>query len=176
LLSSVPVSVDTCTLLNILASGVARRLFSHLSAECIIADAVSRESLFLRSRMSGSPAERIDLSPLLSEGILKVCQADTPQEEALYVQLASDLDDGEALSLAISVTRGYGFATDDRKAARLAKSLGLVKIYTTPDIVSSCSDIDYREVLTAIEFRARFYPAADHPLHPWWMKEKVIIP
>jgi predicted nucleic acid-binding protein len=175
LLSSVPVSVDTCTLINILASGVARRLFSHLSGECIISEAVSRESLFLRSRTSGSPAESIDLSPLLSEGILKVCQADTPQEEALYVQLASDLDDGEALSLAISVTRGYGFATDDRKAARLAKSLGLVKIYTTPDIVSSCSDIDYREVLMAIEFRARFYPGADHPLYPWWMKEKGIV-
>jgi hypothetical protein len=33
---------------------------------------------------------------LLASGMLNICSAETPDEEALYVELASQLDDGEA--------------------------------------------------------------------------------
>jgi len=168
LLISRPVLIDTCTLINVLASGAPDVVLGHLSAECLISEAVSQESLFLRSEVLGSPAEQIDLTPLIQGGILKSCQAETPKEEELYVQLASELDDGEALSLAIGVIRGHAFATDDRKAARIAKQLGLVDIISTPDILFSCPNIDVRGALRAIEFRARFVPGKDHPLWGWW--------
>jgi predicted nucleic acid-binding protein len=169
LLSTRPVSIDTCTLINVLASGVAEILLQQLSAERLISEAVSRESLFLRSALVGQPPQRIDLNPFIHAGYLKVCQAETVDEEELYVHLASELDDGEAMSVAISVSRGHALATDDRKATRLAKQLGLLYIYSTPDIIASCSGINLPEVLGAIEFRARFVPALDHPLRDWWV-------
>jgi predicted nucleic acid-binding protein len=172
LLISRPASIDTCTLINILASGAPDLVLGHLSSECLISEAVSSESLFLRSQVPGAPVERIDLKPLIETGILTVCQAETPDEEELYVQLASELDDGEALSLAISALRGHAFVTDDRKATRIAKQLGLVDILSTPDLLFSCPDIDIRTVLRAIEFRARFVPSEDHPLWAWWSSNR----
>ena len=89
MLISRPASIDTCTLINILASGAPDIVLGHLSSECLISEAVSSESLFLRSQVPGAPVERIDLKPLIETGILTVCQAETPDEEELYVQLAS---------------------------------------------------------------------------------------
>lgn len=172
MLISRPVLIDTCTLINVLASGVPNVVLGHLSPECLISEAVSNESLFLRSQVPGSPAERIDLTPLLQTGILKICQAESLEEEELYVQLASELDDGEALSLAISAIRGHAFVSDDRKATRIAKQLGLVDIFSTPDILSSCPNIDIRATLRAIEFRARFVPSKEHPLWEWWSSNR----
>jgi len=172
LLSSRPVSIDTCTLINLLASGVGEVLLHNLSAERLISEAVSRESLFLRSPTAGQPPERIDLNPLIQSGSLTVCRAETEEEEELYVQLAAELDDGEALSIAISISRGHALATDDRKAIRIAKQLGVVELITTPDIVASCSGIELIEVLQTIEFRARFSPSSDHPLRAWWTAHK----
>ena len=169
LLSSRPVSIDTCTLINLLASGFGEVLLHNLSAERLISEAVSRESLFLRSPTAGQPPERIELNPLIQSGSLTVCRAETEEEEELYVRLASELDDGEALSVAISICRGHALATDDRKAIRIAKQLGVAELFTTPQIVASCSGIELLEVLQAIEFRARFSPSSDHPFHAWWI-------
>lgn len=63
--------------------------------------AVLEESLYLRATDTSLPPERIDLSRLLASGMLNICSAETPDEEALYVELASQLDDGKALSMAL---------------------------------------------------------------------------
>lgn len=168
LLTSRPAAVDTCSLINALASGVPLLLLEQLAPERWIAESVSRESLYLRSAVAGSTPEPIDLTLILRSGHLALCQAETAQEEELYVQLASELDDGEAMSLAIAVQRNYAFVTDDRKAIRLARELGVQEIVGTPELVRACAGINHREVLKAIEERARFSPSLDHPLRTWW--------
>ena len=64
----------------------------------MISEAVLEESLCLRATDTSLPPERINFSRLLASGQLNICSAETPDEEALYVELASQLDDGEALS------------------------------------------------------------------------------
>lgn len=171
MLSAAPVLVDTCTLINLEATGEPELLLAALSDSCMLCDVVSRESIFLRAEQQDLPAQRIDLDPLFQAGILHPCQAETPEEEALYVALAAELDDGEALSLAISSVRGYGLATDDRKARRLAGELGSVPLFSTAEILrsmNSWSDEKMRETIRRIEFRARFMPHPTMPLSDWW--------
>jgi hypothetical protein len=173
LLSLQPVSVDTCTLLNVLASGIPDRLLSTLSPRCMVSDAVLRESLYLRALDPTLPPERVDLSGLIDSGLLQVCSTETSAEESLYVELASELDDGEALSLALSLSRHFGLATDDRKATRIARERGVVEIYGTPEILQACSGIEIAEAIRLIEYRARFSPASGTSLRDWWLRMKV---
>jgi predicted nucleic acid-binding protein len=170
-LSADPVLIDTCTLINLLASGEPELLVSGLSSICMVCEAVSRESLFLRAEQENAPPERITLDPLFASGILHPCQAQSPEEETLYVSLAAELDDGEALSLAISSVRGYGLATDDRKARRLANEIGSVRLFSTAEILHSIAPLDstrIREIIRRIESRARYMPHRGTPLSDWW--------
>ena len=176
MLSDHPVLVDTCTLINLQASGEPELLLGGLSQTCIVCDVVSRESIFLRSEQKDLPPERINLDPLFQAAVLRPCRAETPEEEALYVALAAELDDGEALSLAISSVRGFGLATDDRKARRLATEIGSVPLFSTAEIlhsINSLSDEVVREMIRRIEFRARFTPHPTMPLSDWWRSHRI---
>jgi predicted nucleic acid-binding protein len=171
MLSDSPVLVDTCTLINLQASGESELLLRGLSETCMVCDAVSRESIFLRAEQKDLPPQRIDLAPFFQARILHACNAETPEEEAVYVALAAELDDGEALSLAISSVRGYGLATDDRKARRIAAEIGSVPLFSTAEIlrsISSFTEESMRKIIRRIEFRARFIPHPSMPLSDWW--------
>ena len=91
----------------------------------------------------------------------------------MYVDLATQIDDGEAMALAIAKSRSWAVSTDDRKAKRIADELS-VKVLTTPEIVKRWADLarpsldDLRQTLQLIETRASFFPSANHPLHSWW--------
>jgi hypothetical protein len=138
----------------------------------MVSDAVLRESLYLRALDPALPPERVDLRRLTDSGLLKVCSTETSAEESLYVELAAELDDGEALSLALSLSRGFGLATDDRKATRIARERGIVEIFGTPEILHACPDINIPEAIRLIEYRARFSPALGASLRDWWLKTK----
>jgi predicted nucleic acid-binding protein len=169
LLSPTPVLIDTSTLLNLLASGFPERLLTTLCPQCLISDVVLQESLYLRATDPSLPPERVDLSRLIEFKILTVCYAETPEEEALYVELAAQLDDGEAMSLALSASRGFGLATDDRKATRLANDRGIQSIYGTPEILQACFDLNVSNAIQLIEYRARFSPPSGSPFRDWWL-------
>jgi predicted nucleic acid-binding protein len=115
----------------------------------------------------------IDLTPHVSDGLLHLCDLQDQAEIELFVQLATTLDDGEAASMAIAKTRGWGLATDDRKARRIAGQLG-VNVVTTAELVKSWSentnatDNDVAQVLQNIQSFARFIPHKTMPLHKWW--------
>jgi hypothetical protein len=135
----------------------------------MISEVVLQESLYLRATDTSLPPERVDLSRFLASGLLNICSAETPDEEALYVELASQLDDGEALSMALSISRNFGLATDDRKAIRIAKERGVLGIYGTPEILQACPDLNVSEAIQLIEYRARFSPPAGSPFRDWWL-------
>jgi hypothetical protein len=98
----------------------------------------------------------------------------------LYVRFAADLDDGEAMSLAICHSRSYALATDDRKARRMAGAIKAcpVRLVSTGQTLrnwagtSAPPDSDVKRVLSAIERRARFLPPGDAPSYQWWMERR----
>jgi predicted nucleic acid-binding protein len=117
----------------------------------------------------------VSVEPLLRSGILQLTEREGHEEAELFVEFASSVDDGEAMSLAICVSRGYALATDDRKARRVAADAS-VPLTATSEIIShwasqgSPSDEDVRRVLSDIEARGRFSPWAGYPLRDWWLK------
>jgi len=111
-------------------------------------------------------------------GILAECDVESVRESELYVQLAADLDDGEAMALALAAARGWLLATDNRKPRRRAAEMG-VSVITTPELMKRWVDLneipdgELRAALGRIRDQARFVPTDDFPLHPWWVNHLV---
>jgi predicted nucleic acid-binding protein len=87
-----------------------------------------------------------------------------------FLQFAGELGDGEAMSLAIALHRGWVLATDDNKAAKMAAAES-VETISTPEIIKDWTELDesnlanLRTVLRAIEERARFKPPRNSRLY-----------
>ncbi len=63
--------------------------------------------------------------PATSLNWLKRVKLRGPKERGLFTQMRLRLGEGEASSLAIAVSRGYSFLTDDMKARRVAQTAGV---------------------------------------------------
>ena len=170
-----PIILDTCVLINLLASDEADAILLSLGVACHVCAAVSRETMYLRSEGLQGQREPTDLSPLFASGMLQLCDLQGQAEEDLYVGYAADLDDGEAMSLAISQFRGYCLATDDRKTRRLARETGLnIVLLTTAEILRVWAEQNkpvpaaLATAIQRISSRARFVPPPEDPNYSWW--------
>ena len=164
-------------LLSILATGRAGEVLRIFGASVGVCSAVVAETLFLRAENPSDAPEHVSLDPLIDAGLLQRHELTGDTEQALYVQLAADLDDGAAMTLAIAYRRGLIEAIDDREARRIAREqLGEeLLLFRTTDTVHAwleTSEIDRSsagKLLRRIESVARYRPANDDPLHKWWV-------
>lgn len=169
-----PVVFDASVLLNLLATRQPAKLIRSLGSQGLVCSAVADEALYIRSERLGEPPELVNLQPLLDTGVLEICELQGDEEYGLYVRYAMNLDDGEAMSLAICAARGHAVATDDRKARRLASLSHQIELLGTPEILQCWASVEQpdaqqiREVLRRIEVSARFHPNANDPLRAWW--------
>jgi predicted nucleic acid-binding protein len=177
LLSDTPVVIDASTLINLAASEKLVELLSCLSAVRSICTIVKNECLYLRSS-DGTKIESISPSHWITDGLLSECQLQADEEER-FVVFAAQIDDGEAMSLAIAEGRACALATDDRKACRIATAAN-IKTISTLQIVQEWSKdkepLDIAKVLSAIERRARFRPPTDDPQFKWWADSLNLAP
>jgi predicted nucleic acid-binding protein len=177
----VPIILDASVALNLLATGVGLSVLESLEVNCFVCSAVVDETIYVRNDDPAEPREAVSIDPWLPSGTVKVVNPDTSLEEELYVKFAADLDDGEAMSLAICRARGYALATDDRKARRIAGQLALpsVQLLSTSQLVhhwavrTGAAPGELKRILSAIELRARFIPPHDDPLREWWMRTRT---
>jgi len=167
--------VDACCLINLCAAGELRERLSLIGVNWYVPTAVSAESLFLHFEQADGTINKspLNLQHFIDDGVLKPCEAQPGEELDLYVDLATRLDDGEAMALAIAKTRSWTLSTDDRKAKRVAHELS-VTVLTTPDLMKRWADTaapsahELRGSLRRIEQRASFFPSARDTLHSWW--------
>jgi len=116
----------------------------------------------------------IDLEPIITAGLLHECDLKGEEENELFVQMATKLDDGEAVCFALAKSRGWVLATDERPTENLAKKHG-VTIITTPELVkqwadkTKASEEEVARVLWNIQTYAHYFPRKTLPLHSWWM-------
>ena len=171
------VLLDCSVLLNILATGRADEVLRTFHAGVGLCAAVAAETLFLRGENPSDAPESISLDPLIGAGLLQRHDLESDDEKAMYVQLAADLDDGEAMTLAIAHRRGLSAATDDRKARRIARERfgDKLPLLRTTDIVhawletAQIDEASAGKLLKRIESIAHYKPANDDPLREWWM-------
>jgi predicted nucleic acid-binding protein len=166
---------DSSVLINIFATNNAEEILRSFTYGVGICTAVQAETLYLRSDEPGRPPVPIILEPLLLTGALQVIKMETEAESTLYVDLAADLDDGEAMTLAIAPHRGFLAATDDRKARRVAvERLGLNGLLRTSDLIyrwatrANPTPEVVGRMLRRVQDVARFQPPNDDPLGDWW--------
>ena len=137
-----------------------------------VADVVVREALFIRHIVDGEfERERVNLFPLIESGLLTVVQADNEEELLTFIDLAVDLDDGEAMSAALALNRNWVLVTDDRKAERLLE--GRVQLRPTLAVIRDWAEAhqitndELRIALIGVDQRG-YRPAGSHSHRDWW--------
>jgi predicted nucleic acid-binding protein len=171
------VVIDACCMINLYAAGDLRNRLISPGRKWYVPSVVIRESLFIYEvQPDGSTSKiSIELQSLIDDGALHACDASEGVELDLYVDFASQIDDGEAMALAIAHTRGWTVATDDRKAIRLATKHS-ISVITTPELMKSWADAtnptakELQQAINRIETLATFFPPSRHHLHEWWNK------
>lgn len=168
--------IDACCTINLYAAGNLLTLLPALGAEWHVAENVIAEAGFIRKPDPDDEKklvkEPINLKPALDLGVLRACTA-TEDELALFVALAVEVDDGEAMCLAIAQSRGWTLTTDDRKARRVAGQRG-VTLLSTPELLkqwattTAASEEEVARVLLNIQTFARFRPHRSLPATDWW--------
>lgn len=171
MLSEKPTILDASSIINIAASGHAKEIMAIVSEQVFVCSYVrEKECLYLRS-INEDAVETIQLTEWQQAGILQSCDLNALEEE-LFLVYASQVDDGEAMSLAIAKARGLTLITDDRKAQRLATSDG-ISLLTSPQILHAWAAGQHpsiiSDVLKVVERRARYRPSEGDPLNAWWI-------
>lgn len=165
--------LDTCCFINVYASGQATALLKAVGGTVVIPEAVKREALYLAPPHPDEKPTPVVIDHVITELNLQVVAPANEEELALYVALAPELDDGEAMGLALAKERGLVLMTDERKARRKAVHLG-VQVLTTCDVVALWSeaapDSDVTEVVRNIGVRARYAPGPKDPKYDWWVR------
>lgn len=169
---------DSSVLLNLLAADCLEEIVSETEWEIAICTAVRNETKKLRDTDTGEMVT-IDIEPLIASGIIQLIEMDDENEPTLYVQQASIVDDGEAMSIAIAANRGLELAIDDKQALNHVKrTFPNVQLWTTPEILKHWSDTAdvtierLRDAIVNIETRSRYFPAKSHILANWWRTAK----
>jgi hypothetical protein len=141
--------------------------------------AVQSELKFIRQPDPADPKKVIsvpvDLAPLISAGVLTICQPDIREELDLFTQYATLFrSDGEAMCMSVAESRGWLIATDDKKAIRIAQQAG-ISVVSSPQLVKMWHDNAHPDqptlvrALTDIEVLAQFRPNPAMPEHEWWL-------
>lgn len=168
--------LDACTVVNVYATRHMESVLTSIGGSVAVVDVVERESQYVFRGGSGDDArerEPIDLQPCIAQGNLAVIGAASEEELLTFVDLTQELDDGEAMTAALAIHRGYTVVTDDRKAIRVLKR-ETVEHRSTLDLIKTWSDsrsMDtdaLRSVLINLRERGNYYPSRAHPLKSWW--------
>lgn len=172
------VLLDTCVLINLLASDEIEPILRATGKTVFICAAVVKEGTYLRSDDLEDPSPQpVNLDELVQTGVLTLCSLKSEEEEHLFVEYAAQLSDGEAMSLAIAEVRGFLLATDDRKARRLflAATRNPQRLLSTPQLMKGWSRAArttkerLKLTLLRIARRARFIPSSDDGNYDWWI-------
>lgn len=172
--------LDTCCIINFCAiDRPPVRLFGEFPFRWQIARSVEAEQVSIRPHENALRHERlhVNLQPCFSAGVFTRCDIEGNQETALYVNLTSELQDGEAMSLAIAASRRWDVATDDIPARKVAARLG-VKAFGTPELLriwaedNRVNDSELSTTIARIEKLARFIPNLGLPEAQWWLEHR----
>ncbi len=169
--------LDACCLLNFGASGNFLAILQAIPAQVVVTEVVRQEEIKRFRSLEGEENEGIlQFEKAIESGLLLVVDFASEAEEETFVNTAFVLrDDGESATFAIAFHRGWGIATDDKKAiAFFHKEAPQLQILSTLAIVKYWSEqenIDTPElkiILSAIRIKGRYIPRRKHPLLSWW--------
>jgi hypothetical protein len=175
-----PIILDASCLLNLYASGKLRQIAEILPQPLAVAEyVVQQEALYIRRRPSEQePEERepVDLGSLVAAGLIQGLTLSSEAEATTFIDMAREMDDGEAMTCALAMHRQCDVATDDRKAQRvLSGRAPHIPIISTLAIVKQWAELagitkaEIKVSLLNILSGANYYPGEREPLYAWWI-------
>lgn len=160
--------------INLAAATSLDQIADALPLTFVIVRQAASEAGYLRDIVRGTVVlTPINLEQFMSSETLDIRDL-AATELALYLELASTVDDGEAATIALAIHQGVDLATDDRRARRLcaerrlaepARTVALLRAYTE---AAQLADDDVRTMLIRVRDRASFLPARSDPDLKWW--------
>lgn len=174
-------AIDACCLIDLLASGQVEAILRAAGFDWHLPTAVQGEVQHVRQHDPAQPGQiikvAVDLSPMISSGLLHLCSPDDQSEQDRFVHYAAQFrSDGEAMCIGLAEQRGWVIATDDRKAIRIARQAGLT-VVSGPELMKRWADATgpaqatLHKVLQDIQVLAQFKPNPTLPEYQWWVDE-----
>lgn len=171
--------LDASCLLNLYATGRLRAISAMIEVQLHIADYVlEQEAIYTWVHDATSGQDEpvpVDVSPLIADGLIHVIDLESRAERATFVELATLVDDGEAVTGALAFHRGCSVATDDRKARRVfGERIPSVQLVSTLELLrlwadaGHVADTDLRAAMIAMRSGASYIPNRRDPLYDWW--------
>lgn len=162
------VVLDACVCIN-LAAALDAPAKILLNCRAVVVPQVISEALYLHN--DGQD----DIKTPASLDGLPVAEL-SDSELPLYLELAERLDDGEAASLALAISRSWTFATDDRSARNTGRRrTPPVDVVTTPRLLRLHAEAAHwdatnvKQAIQAVRRQASFEPPRDDPDYSWWI-------
>jgi predicted nucleic acid-binding protein len=171
-IGSTTIILDSRTLINFHACRQMESIIASIAGRAVIAERVFDECRLDPFIPDDEVVERTDLLDLISAGSLTVVASLTDDELNTFAQFTIKLDDGEAMTLALAVHRGWTVVTDDRAAIR--ELSGHAPLLSTLDLVKAWADAHnvapdiLRDALEDLRARGKYVPARSHPHRAWW--------
>jgi hypothetical protein len=174
-------TIDAWCLIDLLASGHVEPVLRAVGHAWQIPLAVRAEVQFVRQTDPTDPTRfvsvAVDLTPLISAGLLTICQPDVQVKLDRFTRYATLFrSDGEAMCLALAESRGWLLATDDKKAIRIGQQAG-VTVISSPQLIKAWADTTRPDrptlvkALQDIERLAQFRPNPAMPECQWWWEQ-----
>ncbi|MCB0207957.1 MAG: hypothetical protein KDJ52_01430 [Anaerolineae bacterium] len=172
--------LDACCVINLYASKQIEVILDAIPKSVCIAAYVKDEEILRIYDISTNRTEDIDLKPLIDKSILVLVYLNLETEAETHVNLATVLDDGEAVTGAIAYHRNWAIATDDNAAIKVFKrEAPHLQIITTPELIKYWADNNnpppevVKQCLQNITVGARYHPSKKNPLYNWWQSYLV---
>jgi hypothetical protein len=174
--------IDCCSLINLYTGWGGLVELADLKGPCYVSRSVCSEAEYVREYGAGESiiTVALDLDDSFSSGRLSSLTAGHGRELSDYIDLAMELDDGEAESLALARNRDLVLVTDDLKALRMTAGLS-VAVMSTAAVLMEWGGLNRSNndrlpvVVSRIEELARFRPRSDSPDCAWWDSVKRAI-
>lgn len=120
--------LDACAVVNLYATRHLAEILGAVGGTVAITDIVEREAQYVLRGGDGDDVRERDpviLAPLIATGAISVVTSDDDEELLTFIDLTQHLGDGEAMTAALAIHRGFVIVTDDRKAERILNTSGV---------------------------------------------------
>lgn len=168
---------DCCSLINLYCGFGGIQILHEIGNTWHIGDKALDEAKYARDLDSAGQPIKVDLTPVLlqSNYPLSVLSLMSTEENALFVELAKIMGDGEAQAFVLAHFRNLPLLIDDYAAIKGATRSGLsVSTISTPEIlISWAANISTRQrrlpsIVDRIDKLAKFCPHKTSPHLEWW--------
>lgn len=161
--------LDACCLINTHVSGHIQEIL-----ECV------PKSVAVAAYVKEREIKRFSLDSLIKQKRIRVVNPTTEAEYELLTNFAAVMDDGEAVTGAIALSRNWAIATDDRRAIEVIRSkTGKLQIVSSLELIKNWMDqkrespLMIQNVLIKLKRDANYSPKHDHELYTWWKTHVV---